>query len=157
MRKLAERSSASAEEISHLISDTQKDAASAVSGLDRSVAVVDSGREAMHSSLEKFGEIMLSVQGLMTKIEEIAASTEELGASSEEVAASTEEQLAAVEDHCAATGELGTASKFLYEELKNLNSSLAGKSLVLCFGCCVTLQHCHYERNNPILRGRKIL
>ena len=45
VRKLAERSSASAEEISHLISDTQKDAASAVSGMDRSVAVVDSGRK----------------------------------------------------------------------------------------------------------------
>lgn len=121
VRKLAERSSASTEEIVQLISDTQKDAASAVQGMDRSGAAVDSGRLAMVKSSETFGEIVASIQKLMTKIEEVAASSQELSASSEEVAASTQEQSAAVEEIAAATEELENASAALYEQLKKFN------------------------------------
>ncbi|NLX90583.1 MAG: HAMP domain-containing protein [Firmicutes bacterium] len=121
VRKLAERSYASTEEIVRLISDTQKDAALAVQGMDRSAAAVDSGRLAMLKSSEAFGEIVASIQKLMTKIEEVAASSQELSASSEEVAASTQEQSAAVEEIAAATEELENASAALYEELKKFN------------------------------------
>lgn len=118
VRKLAERSSASTEEIAHLISDTQKDAAAAVSGMERSAMAVDSGRRAMSKSSETFGEIVASIHNLIAKIEEVAASSQELSASSEEVAASTQEQSAAVEEISAATDELESASRVLYEELK---------------------------------------
>ncbi len=118
VRKLAERSSASTEEIAHLISETQKDAAAVVSGMDRSTAAVDSGRKAMSRSYETFGEIVASIHNLIGKIEEVAASSQELSASSEEVAASTQEQSAAVEEINAATEELESASGSLYEELK---------------------------------------
>jgi methyl-accepting chemotaxis protein len=121
VRKLAERSSASTEEIARLISDTQKDAASAVQGMDKSAAAVDSGRLAMLESADTFGEIVASVKKLMSKIEEVAASSQELSASSEEVAATTEEQSAAVEEIAAATDELENASATLYEELKKFS------------------------------------
>jgi len=118
VRKLAERSSASTEEIAHLINDTQKDAAAAVSGMDRSAAAVDSGRIAMSKSSETFGEIVASIKNLIAKIEEVAASSQELSASSEEVAASTQEQSAAVEEIAAATEELENTSRALYDGLK---------------------------------------
>ena len=118
VRKLAERCSASAEEVAHLISDTQKDAVSAVAGMERSAAALESGREAMSRSADKFGEIVDSVHKLIARIEEVASSTQELSASSEEVAAYTQEQSAAIEEIAAATGELENASGVLYEELK---------------------------------------
>ncbi len=118
VRKLAERSSASTEEIAHLINDTQKDAAAAVSGMDRSAAAVNSGRIAMSKSSETFGEIVASIKLLIAKIEEVAASSQELSASSEEVAASTQEQSAAVEEIAAATDELENMSRALYDGLK---------------------------------------
>jgi methyl-accepting chemotaxis protein len=118
VRKLAERCSASAEEVAHLISDTQKDAVSAVAGMERSAAALESGREAMSRSADIFGKIVASVHKLIARIEEVASSTQELSASSEEVAASTQEQSAAIEEIAAATGELENASRVLYEELK---------------------------------------
>ena len=118
VRKLAERCSASAEEVAHLISDTQKDAVSAVAGMERSAAALESGREVMSRSAEKFGEIVASVHKLIARIEEVSSSAQELSASSEEVAASTQEQSAAIEEIAAATGELENSSRVLYEELR---------------------------------------
>jgi len=117
VRKLAERSSASAQEIASLISETQQEAQAAVSEMDRSAEAVDSGRRAMSAAAEKFGDIVTSLHELMAKIEEVAASAEQLSASSEEVAASTQEQSAAVQEIAAATEDLEKASKALYEEL----------------------------------------
>ncbi len=118
VRKLAERSSASTEEIAQLISDTQTDSASAIKSMDKSAEAVESGKLAMLESSGTFGEIVASVQKLMSKIEEVAASSQQLSASSQEVAATTQEQSAAVEEIAAATGELEDASATLFEELK---------------------------------------
>lgn len=118
VRKLAERVSSSAEEIGRLIAETQKDAVSAVAGMEKSAAAVNAGREAMSRSAEKFGDIVVSLQKLMARIEEVAASAQELSASSEEVAASTQEQSAAIQEIVAATEELENASKILFAELQ---------------------------------------
>jgi methyl-accepting chemotaxis protein len=123
VRKLAERSSASTEEISRLISDTQSDSSSAIKSMDKSAAAVESGKLAMLESSDTFGEIVSSVNSLISKIEEVAAFSQELSATSEEVAATTEEQSAAAEEIAAATEEMRNASATLNEELKKFSQN----------------------------------
>ena len=118
VRKLAERSSASTEEIDRLIRATQNDASLAVAGMDKSAAAVHSGSRAMARSSETFGDIIATIQRLLEKINAVATSSEEVSASSEEVAASTEEQSAAVEEIAASTEELETAARQLRDELQ---------------------------------------
>ena len=123
VRKLAERSSSSTEEIVQLISDTQKDAASAVQGMDRSAAAVDSGRLAMSKSSETFGEIVASVQKLMAKIEEVATFRRN-SAFHEEVAFNP--GTIKGRRNAAATEELKMLLCF-YDELKSLSSTQLSK------------------------------
>jgi len=118
IRKLAERSSESTEEIAALIAATQKDAGSAVDEMGKSASSIETGAKVMSRAAEVFGEISRSCRALMGTIEEVAASSQELSASSEEVAASTEEQSAAVQEITATIHEMEEAAGALAEELK---------------------------------------
>ncbi|MBS4031757.1 MAG: methyl-accepting chemotaxis protein [Clostridiales bacterium] len=121
VRKLAEQSSTSTKEIERLISGTQVDSAEAVKGMEQSSAAVDVGITVMLNSSKTFGEIVLSIKGLLAKIQDVASSSQELSASSQEVAASTEEQSASIEEISAAAEELKQAAKTLSEELNKFN------------------------------------
>ncbi|MDW7650352.1 MAG: methyl-accepting chemotaxis protein [Bacillota bacterium] len=118
VRKLAEQSSESTKEIERLITETQKDANNAVSGMEKSAAAVDEGITIMSYSSETFGQILGAIENLLGKIQDVASASEELSASSQEVAASTEEQSASIEEITAAAEDLKQSAANLYEELK---------------------------------------
>ncbi|ADU30601.1 methyl-accepting chemotaxis protein [Evansella cellulosilytica] len=139
VRKLAEQSNKSAEEIRHLIHYIQED-------IDRSVTMMGEGRESVEGGLtlvndagNEFETISLSVNDLTTQIaqilravkentegtnkmqtfiEEAAKIAEESASYSQNVAASTEEQMASMEEISASAETLSSMAEELLNEVR---------------------------------------
>ncbi|WP_227994847.1 methyl-accepting chemotaxis protein [Oceanobacillus sp. CFH 90083] len=127
VRKLAEQSKTSANEISAIVHGIQADVQDAVGKMSQVTANVDNGLDVSYDAIDKFGEILRSSADIKPQMEEVKAISEQMSeavqgvtatatdlasiarnnaASSEEVAASTEEQLAAMEEISAAAKSL---------------------------------------------------
>ena len=116
IRKLAEHSASSAQEISKLIAEVQQDTQSAVKVTEQATKEVEEGGKMMSETLQGLQVILTSVEDVTRQIEQIASSTEELAASTEEAAASSEEQSAAIQEVAASAQTLSHTAT----ELKNL-------------------------------------
>nr|WP_238442635.1 methyl-accepting chemotaxis protein [Desulforamulus reducens] len=106
VRKLAEQSAGSAQEIKDLISDIQQESQKAVTTMSEGVKQVDSGNLVAQDVGQKFREIINSVQGLTAQIEEVAFTTEQIMAGVQNVAVATEEQTAAMQEVAASAEAL---------------------------------------------------
>lgn len=137
VRKLAEQSQVSAQQITALINDIQLSTEQSVQKMAQAAKSVESGMEISNDTIQKFGDILNGVRTIAPQIEEVSiiakqvssevqtvtATTHELAsiakensAASESVAASTEEQIASLE-------EVNTSAKALSsmaEELQEL-------------------------------------
>lgn len=91
VRKLAERSSESAREVSTLISSIQENIAFAVTQMKRSEGEVDSGVRNVQETGEAFKRIFEATRSVVNQIQEASASSEELSAGSEQIAASLQD------------------------------------------------------------------
>ncbi|UCZ53577.1 methyl-accepting chemotaxis protein [Bacillus shivajii] len=91
VRKLAEQSNHSANQIGNLVEDIQK-------GIDQSVSVMGEGRESVQKGINsvneagtEFGSISKSIVDISTQITEVSAAVQQISAGSESMAASVNE------------------------------------------------------------------
>lgn len=137
VRKLAEQSGQSVNEITVLTTAVQEDMAASVRMMEKVTSEVGEGMDISTEAIRKFERILDSMRETTPQIEEIAATSQEItagvqevsavsnelagiasgnAATSEEVAASSEEQLAAMEQISSSARGLST----LAEELQRL-------------------------------------
>jgi len=139
VRKLADESSHSAQEIKGLISEVQQQSNYAVETMESAVVSVKEQNEAVKHTGELFKNISEAILKLIDKTEDIdkhstdmndkkeeiveiittiSAVAEETSAATEEVSAATEEQLASIEEVGSYTYNLKELSKKLQEDVK---------------------------------------
>ncbi|MCL6624972.1 methyl-accepting chemotaxis protein [Alicyclobacillus shizuokensis] len=134
VRKLAEHSSQSAQQIADLISSIQQESQAAVQSMEASTSEVSAGLHAVHDAGESFGQIGESVSEVVRQFEEVFASVRQLtdraeqlqtlmgnvstvtdstSAGMQTVFASTEEQLASMEEISASAQSLNRMAEQL--------------------------------------------
>nr|WP_042477335.1 methyl-accepting chemotaxis protein [Bacillus ndiopicus] len=127
VRKLAEQSLQSTNQISELIAAIQQDTAQSVQAMGKASADVEDGLKLTEQASEKFTSIVESLQNIAPKIEGISAASEEISAVVEEVsatalelsdhaksnAAASEEVAASTEQTLASMHEMAAAAKAL--------------------------------------------
>ncbi|WP_256759412.1 methyl-accepting chemotaxis protein [Cohnella sp. WQ 127256] len=137
VRKLAEQSQISAQQISELIIEIQKETKESVETMVKVTSDVDSGLEISNDTIHKFEQILTSMKQTTPHIDEVSAITQQISAgvqevtsvanelamiakgnaaTSEEVAASTEEQLASMQEISSSAQSLSALSV----ELRNV-------------------------------------
>ncbi|PSL42596.1 methyl-accepting chemotaxis protein [Salsuginibacillus halophilus] len=142
VRKLAEQSNASAQEISTLISEIQGGIQSSVEMTEEGRAAVQSGINHVNEARTEFSSIQSAVHDVTGQIQQVAAAVEEMSAGTEtltqtiettaeeasstssyaeNVAASAEEQMASMEEVSSAAESLSSMSEELEQEVNNFN------------------------------------
>ncbi|RUT30653.1 methyl-accepting chemotaxis protein [Paenibacillus zeisoli] len=97
VRKLAEQSNQSSEQISSIITEIQTSTVEAVKMMEKEKAEIYLGLEGMEQAKLSFNQITQSIQDVSQQLEEVSAASEQISASSEEVSSSlqTTEEIAA--------------------------------------------------------------
>ncbi|MCL0032911.1 methyl-accepting chemotaxis protein [Peptococcaceae bacterium] len=113
VRKLAESSARSAEEIKKTISDLTQQSMSAEQDMHTSLEKVAEGDEVVNQVGERLREIIELVQDLSEKIKEISMSASEVSQAVQNIAATTEEQTATMEEVSASASDLGSVAEEL--------------------------------------------
>ncbi|RPJ96835.1 methyl-accepting chemotaxis protein [Rummeliibacillus sp. TYF005] len=127
VRKLAEESKKSAEQIVRLTDIIQKDTVDVEQAVELTVSNVNDGVDLIHEAQQSFNAILTSVDTMAQKVEQVSAATQEVSAASEEVAASVQEMsqsadmaasstelvAAATEEQAATIGEINSVAKAL--------------------------------------------
>ncbi len=118
VRKLAEQAGRAAEDIGRLIEATQKDTNETHESMEKALAGVRKGSDAVSQSGTTFMRILEHVSQIVSQVDSISAAAQELSAGSEEVAASTEEQSAAMEEINATAEQLQQSAHDLFSALE---------------------------------------
>jgi len=139
VRRLAESSAKSADEISVKLVEMQEQAKQVVQDIELSSSEVIQGKAVIESALGSMTDIVSNIKGVTNNIRELSDTTQnqisevnsvgesisEIAAISEENAASTEEASAAVEEQTAQTDEISKAASHLAELSVQLQSEIA--------------------------------
>ncbi|WP_185764225.1 methyl-accepting chemotaxis protein [Niallia circulans] len=139
VRKLAEQSSQSAEQITSLIGQIQVDTKTTIQSMSTAKNEVDLGLNIVQNAGNSFGEIEVSVNDLVSLFEEVFVSLKELkdntdvinvsvmevnsmageaAANTENVSAATEEQVASMEEIAASSSSLANLAESLQELIR---------------------------------------
>lgn len=134
VRKLAEQSQQSANQISDLISNIQIDTQHSVTKMETASVNVENGMTLSNETADSFNQVIKSVRDIAPQIEDVAEIAEQISnriqevtrtatehadvardnaAASEEIAASTEEQLASMEEISSASRALSSLAESL--------------------------------------------
>ncbi len=128
VRKLAEQSTASASQISELISEILKETSSAVDAMEKGTEDAYSGEEMMNRAGESFDQILSSIKKVSEQIDEVSSASQQIAASSQQVTASIDE-LASISKETAENGHTVAASSeetlASMEEISSSASSLS--------------------------------
>lgn len=117
VRKLAEESKTSADQIIALIQEIQKDTESVNHEINGNINEVNTGKEIILKTSEAFQQALKAVENVNVQIQEISATSEQISANTEEVAA-TVEQLAQIAK--AASGESQNIASSSEEQLASM-------------------------------------
>ncbi|EJL28179.1 methyl-accepting chemotaxis protein [Brevibacillus sp. BC25] len=109
VRKLAEQSNYSANQIANLITEIQRETTSAVQAMDEGTREVETGIQIAHETGEAFRRIMDSTQDVSDQIQEISSVAEQMSAATEQVTASIL-QLSSIAKESAASASSVAAS-----------------------------------------------
>ncbi len=109
VRKLAEQSNDSANQIANLITEIQRETTSAVQAMDEGTREVETGIQIAHETGEAFRRIMNSTQDVADQIQEISSVAEQMSAATEQVTASIL-QLSSIAKESAASASSVAAS-----------------------------------------------
>lgn len=127
VRKLAENSKASAEEIADLIAVVKHDTETAVTSTIKSKSKMESSLFAANNAGLAFKNILASIGNIVAQTQDISATSEELSASIEEITASADE-LAAIAsenvDHVNAVSSASEKQNRTNEQVGNLINDL---------------------------------
>ncbi|WP_047153054.1 methyl-accepting chemotaxis protein [Aneurinibacillus tyrosinisolvens] len=138
VRKLAEQSRQSSEQIATLIQDIQQNTSHAITVMEQGTKEVESGTVIANQAGEAFHHILTSIQRVTDQVQEVSAATEQISASTQQltasveqltrtseeismgtqgVAASSEEQLASMEEITASSESLSKLAQELQTEV----------------------------------------
>jgi methyl-accepting chemotaxis protein len=142
VRKLAEQSAQSAQQIASLIATIQKETTEAVQSMETVRKEVETGTEAIRTSGEAFQQIQMAVHEVAAQIQDVSASVQQMSAAAEqvvqsmhlvtqiaesaasgtqEVSAATEEQLASMEEISASAASLSKMAEDVQSLLKKFH------------------------------------
>ncbi|MFP7470583.1 methyl-accepting chemotaxis protein [Niallia taxi] len=111
VRKLAENSKASAEEIADLIAAVKHDTETAVTSTIKSKSEMESSLFAANNAGLAFKNILASIENIVAQIQDISATSEELSASVEEITASADELAAIASENVDHVNAVASASQ----------------------------------------------
>lgn len=142
VRKLAEQSAQSAQQIASLIATIQEETNEAVQSMETVLKEVETGTGAIRTSGEAFQQIQTAVHEVAAQIQDVSASVQQMSAAAEqvvqsmqlvtqiaesaasgtqEVSAATEEQLASMEEISASAASLSKMAEDLQSLVKRFN------------------------------------
>lgn len=139
VRKLAEQSSKSVNEIEELISNIQQDSSIAVNAMEQVIYTVQEQDGAVHETEKVFDDITYSIDAFIDKIAEVKEHSEEMinmkdivmdamesvSATSQETAAATEQVSANNEENLATIEEIASHSGNLNEIINTIKASIS--------------------------------
>jgi methyl-accepting chemotaxis protein len=139
VRRLAESSAKSSEDIDTKLKQIQEDAQSVVGDIETSANEVNQGKLVIDSSLRSLDEIASQIKNVsdkvkklsdaaqleVTKVKSVAVNANEIAAVAEENASATEEASAAVEQQTAQTQEIATSANQMSELAEQLQKLIS--------------------------------
>jgi len=128
VRKLAEQSHQSAEQISTLITGIQQDTANSVQTMTKASVDVQDGLKLSEDTSTKFESIIASLRSIAPKMEDISASTQQMSAVVEEVSATAIELSDHAKLNAAASEEVAASTEQTLSSMQDIAS--AAKALL---------------------------
>ncbi|MFF2753733.1 methyl-accepting chemotaxis protein [Psychrobacillus sp. NPDC058041] len=128
VRKLAEQSKESADQIAELINKIQVDTNQAVNVMEVGTQEVATGMQIVRETGEGFEKILRSIEQVTAQIQEVSAISEEMSASAEEVNASLEEMAHIAEHASSNTQNVASASEEQLASMEEITSSASSLS-----------------------------
>lgn len=128
VRKLAEQSKESADQISGLITQIQADTNQAVQVMEIGTKEVATGRIIVDETGRRFEKILYSIEQVTAQIQEVSAISEEMSASAEEVNASIEEMASIAQNSASNTQNVASASEEQLASMEEISSSASSLS-----------------------------
>lgn len=139
VRRLAESSAKSSEEIDVKLKQIQEDAQAVVGDIETSSTEVNQGKLVIDSSLKSLDEIAVQIRNIsenvkrlsdsaqveLNKVKTVSANTNEIAAVAEQNASATEEASAAVEEQTAQTQEIAASANQMSELAAQLQSLIS--------------------------------
>lgn len=123
VRKLAEQSKNSAEQIANLIREIQSDTSHAVAAMEQGQKEVAAGREIVEETGAGFQRIFHAVEQTSAQIQEVTAVAEEMTASSEQIKASIEEMARIAEESAANSQNVASVSEEQLASMQEIAAS----------------------------------
>lgn len=128
VRNLAEQSKISAEKITGLINQIQRDTNHAVTVMQKGTEEVSLGLTAVQQTDDGFGRILESIENVAGQIQEVSAITEEVAASAEQINASIEEMASIAHTSASNTQNVAAASEEQMASMEEISNSSASLS-----------------------------
>ncbi len=123
VRKLADQSKASADQISSIISEIQGSSGESVKAMSNVITEVQTGTKVIAGVNEIFQKIILASQEVAVQIEEVSATSEEMSASSEEITATVIEMSRIASDSATKSQTVSTSSLEQLAIMKEITTS----------------------------------
>jgi methyl-accepting chemotaxis protein len=128
VRKLAEQSAESAQQIAELIAAIQDETARAVQSMESVVHEVVSGTGVIRASGETFARIRAAVDEVAVQIRDVSSAVSEMGASSEQIARSVRLVADVAESTSAGAQEVSAATEEQLASMEEISASAASLS-----------------------------
>ncbi|GMK48749.1 hypothetical protein PghCCS26_58790 [Paenibacillus glycanilyticus] len=123
VRKLAEQSSQSAQQISELISSIQEETLRAVQAMETATNDVGDGLRMVNTAGESFDSIQQSVNIVSSQIQEVSSSVQQMAAGAEQMVQSMK-AIAEVSEHTASgSQEVSASAEEQMESMKNISGA----------------------------------
>ncbi|MGG4443675.1 methyl-accepting chemotaxis protein [Brevibacillus fortis] len=123
VRKLAEQSNDSANQIANLITEIQRETTSAVQAMDEGTREVETGIQIAYETGEAFRRIMDSTQDVADQIQEISSVAEQMSAATEQVTASILQLSSIAKDSAASASSVAASTEEQRISMNQLSTS----------------------------------
>lgn len=125
VRKLAEQSTASAQQIAHLITNIQTETNKAVQSMETGTQEVADGIDVVNAAGESFGQIQRSVNEVANQIQEVSAAVQQISAGTEKMVNSIELIAEVSETTSAGTQNVSAAAEEQLASMEEISASAA--------------------------------
>lgn len=123
VRKLAEQSQRSVQQIFTVIQHVQQDTSQAVTIMAKVTDEVQQGLSVSDEAITKFRAIEHSMEVIVPRMEEVSAATQQISAGVQEVAATTEEFVASAERNASHVENVAASSEEQLASMQEINAS----------------------------------